>query len=324
MRSLASFLCALAALLFSTAALAHGTRSASIEITEIAPGRAVLHVRTQAPGDEVTAHFDAPCMTSPADDAEGPEATRSLRVECPGSIAGATLSVEGLGPIVTEAIVLFSFADGRSGSRLVGAAEPSLRLPEAERGIDVASSYVGLGVRHILTGYDHLLFLLSLVLLLRRPRAVLAAETAFTVSHSLSFSAAALGWVHVSPAAAEACIALSLVLVALDIGKKGARPTLLSGATVAFVFGLIHGLGFAGGLSEIGLPDHDVSLALAGFATGVELGQVAFLAVALLAVAWIARLRRFDRIEPAAAALVGGVASYWLIERVIACFAARA
>src|SRR5205809_535397 len=118
----------------------------------------------------------------------------------------------------------------------------------------VAVDYVRLGIAHILHGADHLLFLLALVLYVRRPRAVLVTETAFTLSHSLSFSAVALGWVHVFAPTAEACIALSLVLVALDVGRAHAeRDAARQGAAIALVFGLVHGLGFAGALSEVGL-----------------------------------------------------------------------
>ncbi len=211
---------------------------------------------------------------------------------------------------------------------LTAADEPLVCAARRTRpGAALAGSYVKPGVAHILTGYDHLLFLLSLVLLLRRPRAVLLAETAFTVSHSLSFTATALGLVHVSAPAAEAAIALSLVLVALDIGKRahaalGARK----GAAMAFVFGLVHGLGFAGGLSEIGLPDAHVSSALAGFAAGVELGQVAFLAVALGLLHLASRRLAAPRLEIGArwgSVVIGGVASYWLVERTLVVLSSR-
>jgi len=118
--------------------------------------------------------------------------------------------------------------------------------------------------------------------------------------------------------------ALSLVLVALDLGRARDLPSAREGAGLAFVFGLVHGLGFAGGLSEIGLPDHDVSVALLGFAAGIEIGQVAFLAVVLVAFAWVASRPRLGWTVRAGATLIGGVSAYWLIERVIACFAAPA
>lgn len=310
-------------------ASAHATRSASIEIVEMAPGQALLHVRTELAGDRIGVDTSAPCALGPVDADTGAPASSELlqqtrRLTCPGSVAGASLTVSGLGPIVTQAIVLYRLTDGRSGSTLVRAASPEVALPQAASAREVARTYVGSGVWHILQGYDHLLFLLLLVLNLRTVASVLVAETAFTLSHSLSFSATALGWIRVSPLAAEACIALSLVLMALDI-RPGQPAPARRGASLAFVFGLVHGLGFAGALAEFGLPDHDVALALAGFAGGVEVGQVLFLAAALGVVhtltaarpAWTARL------EPLAVPALGGVSTYWLIDRVAAILAAR-
>lgn len=304
---------------------AHATRTASIDVVEMAPGEALLHVRTEVPDDRVTVSVEAPCRLTPVDDASrsGPR-QQTQRLSCPGDVAGATLRVDGLGPIVTQAIVLHAMADGRSGSSIVRASSPVIVLPRRASAGDVAQAYLVSGAWHIVQGYDHLLFLLLLVLHLRSLGAVLLAETAFTLSHSLSFSATALGWLHVSPLAAEACIALSLVLMALDIRPGQAAPA-RRGAGMALVFGLVHGLGFAGALAEFGLPDHDVALALAAFAGGVELGQVAVLAAALTAlqVARSPRLAWTARLEPVALSVIGGVSMFWCFERVARVFAAR-
>ena len=306
----------LIATLVALPAGAHGTRSVTIDLDEVEPGKGVIHVRTSKPGDAVRVKVGEPCR--------GEGAGEAMTVSCPGSMAGAKLSVEGLGPIVNEAIVAATLHDGTRLSRVLTAEANEIEIPAKARGIDVARSYVKLGVAHILGGADHLLFLLALALLLKRVRAVIWAETAFTVSHSLSFSATALGLVHVSSAAAEACIALSLVLVALDIGRSGGAPNARHGAAVAFVFGLVHGLGFAGGLREIGLPDRDVAMALVGFAGGVEIGQVAFLAALLAALHVARRWSAIAKVESAAALLIGGLASYWLLERTLVCLGARA
>jgi hydrogenase/urease accessory protein HupE len=329
-RALAAIGALLAALLVSARASAHGTRSSSIDVTEVAPGKAIVHVRSSSPrGPFPRVVFEAPCTPRPADEAAGKDTIEgALSVECPGTLAGATVRVDGLGPVLAEAILVVSLADGRHLSRVLTADEPSYVLPPVQSGASIAAGYVRLGFEHILTGYDHLLFLTALVLLLRRPRAVLLAETAFTISHSLSFSATALGLVRVSAPAAEAAIALSLVLVALDIGKDGdasnagggVGANAKKGAAMAFVFGLVHGLGFAGGLREIGLPEQHVPLALAGFAAGVEVGQVAFLAVVLLLVHLAVRRVPRARFEPALAAVIGAVASYWLVERTLVLF----
>src|SRR6185503_15521615 len=161
-----------------------------------------------------------------------------------------------------------------------------------------------------------------LVLVLRRPRAVLLAETAFTLSHSLTFAATALGWLHVPSAWAEACIALSLVLLALDVERPGVpAPSAMRGAAGALVFGLVHGLGFAGGLRELGLPDQAVLPALVGFGAGVELGQVAFLALVLLLSSLASRLKVWPRLVLASGYAAGAVSSFWLLQRVWLCLA---
>jgi hydrogenase/urease accessory protein HupE len=297
-----AILVVLACLLLGANASAHGMRSVYVEVVELSPGHARVTTRAQVPVTGISIIADAPCML----DGE--------MLVCPGSIAGATLHVEGLGPIVSEAVVWVS-SDGTSTSHLMTPQAPSWTLPSAHvSSIEVARDYVGLGVRHIATGADHLLFLLALVLALKRVRAVLLAETAFTLSHSLSFSASALGWIHVSAAAAEACIALSLVLVALDIGRSE-QTSARRGASLAFVFGLVHGLGFAGGLAEIGMPPSAIPAALVGFAGGVEIGQIAFLAV-VLALFALAQRTRVGRFAPTVGAYaVGVVGCFWLFER---------
>jgi len=312
------------AVLFPRRAEAHAMRTAYVEVVERSPGRALVTLGTQVPVTGVRLSAEAPCTLQAADDT----ARGALLLDCPnGTVGGATLVFEGLGPILSEAVVWTVLADGTSSSTLVTHDRAACVLPTAgASAFGVARQYVGLGVRHILTGFDHLLFLLGLVVVLRRVRAVLLAETAFTLSHTLSFTAAALGWVHVSTGAVEACIALSLVLVALDATRRrDARmpPSALRGAGLAFAFGLVHGLGFAGGLAEIGLPTRAIPSALAGFAAGVELGQVAFLALVLAAFALARRVRAASAervLATVATYAVGAVGCFWLFERLRALF----
>jgi hydrogenase/urease accessory protein HupE len=302
----------LCVVLFVGRADAHGMRSAYVEIVEQAPGRAYVTVRAQVPVTGVRLFAEAPC--SLADASDGTPGVQLLA--CPDTVAAARMRIDGLGPIVSEAVVWTVLADGASTSTLVTPARPSWSLPSARTSWpSVARQYVALGVEHILTGGDHLLFLLGLVVVLRRVRAVLLAETAFTLSHTLTFSASALGWVRVSAPAVEACIALSLVLVALE-AKRTAPAHVWQGAGLAFVFGLVHGLGFAGGLAEIGLPDRAIPAALAGFAGGVEIGQVAFLAAVLALFALARRARKLERgLSLAATYAVGCIGCFWLLER---------
>jgi hypothetical protein len=257
-------------LLCSGGAFAHGMRSAYLEIDVLDGERATMSLRSSLDTTGLTLVPPAGCSS------EGDAAL--ARLTCPGGFAGRAIRVDGIGPLTSEVVVRVVDQDG-AHSHLLTADAPEWPWPR--NGGAVLGSYVRIGLAHIFTGVDHLLFLVALAMALRRLRAVLWAETAFTASHTLSFTASALGWVHVASAAAEACIALSLVLIALDAATASLRgqpvASLRATAALAFAFGLVHGLGFAGGLAEIGLPDRAIGMALVGFAAGVELGQVIFL-----------------------------------------------
>jgi hypothetical protein len=275
-----------------------------------------------APDPSIGVDAEAGCTL----DAAGDSASlfdRAWLLACPGGITGHALSLHGLGPVVSEVVVWASFADGTTRSHIVKPGEPRFELRAATSGWSVVREYVRLGVVHILTGYDHLLFLLLLVLLLKRARSVLLAETAFTLSHSLAFSATALGWIHVSSTAAEACIALSLVLLAADVKVRGLPARAWQGARMAFVFGLVHGLGFAGGLREIGLPERAVAPALVSFGAGVELGQVAFLALVLAGLHLARHATVLPRAKLAVVYAAGSLSAYWLLERTLVCLMAQ-
>ena len=194
-------------------------------------------------------------------------------------------------------------------------------MPDSESAWQIAVTYLVLGVEHILLGIDHLLFVLALLLIVGNWRTLIATITAFTVAHSITLAAATLGYVHVPQQPVEAVIALSILFLASEImhmrrGKPGlARrwPWL-----VAFIFGLLHGFCFAGALSEVGLPENAIPLALLFFNIGVEVGQLLFVGGMIL----LYRLWRMTAMQPApwAQALpvyaIGSVAAYWTIERV--------
>jgi hypothetical protein len=320
-------LAALVSSLLPSPAQAHGMRSAYLEIVEHDPGRALLRFKRTVPAPAVRPVLPADCTLVAYDNRapSGDETAAAYVATCPYPLAGHEVGVDGLGPLLTEAVVYAELAGGAAPSAyLLTPSSARARLADSgPAALAVGRRYVALGVVHIATGADHLLFLLLLVLTLRRPRAVLLAETAFTLSHSLAFSATALGWIAVAPAAAETCIALSIVLVALDVERRGA-PALTTGqgALLAFVFGLVHGLGFAGGLREIGVPDVHAAWALVGFGAGVELAQLAF--VLLLLAAWRAvtrlRPRAVPQLRVAVAYGAGAVASFWLLERALVLF----
>ena len=200
---------------------------------------------------------------------------------------------------------------------------------------DVAATYLQLGIEHILFGFDHLLFVLALVILVRDWRRVALTVTAFTVAHSFTLAAATLGLIDIPGPPVEAAIALSIVLVAVEIvNARRGMPSLAARWPwlVAFFFGLLHGFGFAGVLAEVGLPHHAIPIALLFFNLGVEMGQLIFVA-AILTVGELFRRaiafrleavqvrRAVDRLDVTAAYAIGAVAAYWLIERTFAFFA---
>ena len=191
----------------------------------------------------------------------------------------------------------------------------------------MARTYTVLGIEHILTGVDHLLFVLALLILTRGGWKLVKTVTAFTVSHSLTLTAATLGWVHFPPPPVEATIALSIMFVAAEIlrVRRGEQTvTARMPWLVAFVFGLMHGLGFAGGLSEAGLPGSHIPVALLFFSIGVEVGHFLFIGAVLAAIGLARRgpieLPNWARLVPPYA--IGGIAAFWFIERTLS-FVAR-
>ena len=247
-------------------------------------------------------------------------------VTCPGGLEGGTIQIDGLAKTSTDVLVRFDYADGVNEARRLTPGNPSFVVPTQPNPLEVARAYLLLGVEHILSGFDHLLFVFALLLLVKGSRRILATVTAFTLAHSLTLAIATLGYVHVSGPPVEATIALSIVFIAAEIiqSRKG-KPGLTERYpwVVAFTFGLLHGFGFAGALTELGLPQKSIPVALLLFNVGVELGQLFFIA-ALFTVAVLARhfTRRVEvplpewtwAVPPYA---IGSVAMFWVIQRVV-------
>jgi len=248
---------------------------------------------------------------------------------CAEGLEGGTLLIAGLEQTSTEVLVRYDFADGITGTHRLTPTDTSFVLPTRPDRLEVVRTYFAFGVEHILGGIDHLLFVLALLLLIKGLRRIVATVTAFTLAHSITLAGATLGWVHMPGPPIEAAIALSIAFVAAEIlrGRQG-NP----GSTerypwiVAFTFGLLHGFGFAGALTQVGLPQGDVPMALLFFNVGVEAGQVLFIA-AVLAAFWmlrlIARRIRLPKVQGASALpayLIGSIAVFWVIERTAAFF----
>lgn len=250
----------------------------------------------------------------------GAEVKRWRIATGPRGLEGWEVSVHGLQTTMVDVLVRVAFADGRVVSRLLRPDSPSFVFRPADAG-PTAGEYLVLGVEHILFGIDHLLFVLALVLIVRGVGLLVKTITAFTVAHSITLALATLGFVNIPSAPVEAVIALSIVFVAAEIlrAQRGERGlTERAPWLVAFAFGLLHGFGFAGALTEVGLPQNDIPLALLFFNLGVEAGQLAFVAVVLAAITLLHRSRfsfpRWVQLVPPYA--IGSVAMFWAIQRI--------
>jgi hypothetical protein len=305
---------------------AHTSLPGYLELNETAPGSFAMIWRIPAaegPPPAIYPTFPSNCVVPnelTSEDAPGSVVERGL-IRCgPEGLAGKTLGIENLNVTILDVLVRITFADGTSVTQIVRPLAPSFVVHKDGRSRVDALGYVRLGIGHILYGIDHLLFVLGLLLIVPGTRMLLKTITAFTIAHTTTLALATFGVVHLAPTPIEAVIALSIVFLAAELaqhrrGVQGLtyrRPWL-----VAFAFGLLHGFGFAGTLSRIGIPPHDIPLALFSFNIGVETGQIAFVAAVL---AFIHSLRTLEiqwpqwayRIPPYA---IGSLASFWFLQR---------
>ena len=245
------------------------------------------------------------------------------RVKCAGGLAGGTINIAGLQSTMTDVLVRLERLDGSLQVTRLMPSTPSFVVEAVPSALAVASTYTVLGIEHILSGIDHLLFVLALLIITDSGWRLVKTVTAFTLSHSITLSLATLGYVHIPQAPVEAVIALSIVFVASEIvHARAGRPGLTQRApwVVAFIFGLAHGLGFAGGLSDAGLPAAHIPTALLFFSLGVETGHLLFIGVVLSLIALSRRIRlavpRWAELVPPYA--IGTMAMFWVIQRVTA------
>ena len=321
------FVCLVVGLTILSSAMADVFRPAYLELREIGVNRYAVTWKVPAlvSGERLSAYVDFPPTVNRLDEprvivSDGAWIER-YSIEAPGGLAGQVLSISGRATGVTDVIVRVERADGSEQVERLPLEKPSFEVKAPAGQGEIAWSYLVLGVEHILAGLDHLLFVLALLLVVRGGRRIVATITAFTLAHSITLVAASLGWVDVPGPPVEAIIALSIVFVAAEAlsGLRGERGlTFRAPWVVAFSFGLLHGLGFAGALAEIGLPQAAIPLALMMFNVGVELGQLLFIAAVLSALSLAARIWRNQPawLLPAAAYSIGSVAAFWTIERV--------
>jgi len=256
---------------------------------------------------------------------EGCASDESNILRCGQDGLRGTMAIEGVGKRYSAATVKVSWLDGQTRVYTITSAQPKVRLygsADDERGMgEIASAYTVLGVEHILSGYDHLMFVLALLFLVGFNRRLVWTITAFTAAHSVTLALAALGLLTLRSPPVEATIALSIVLVAGE--ALHTRQTLARRwpAVVAFLFGLVHGLGFAGALKEIGLPQNHLSVALLTFNVGVELGQLLVVGLAYLIYRALVGWPKFAVARAPALYAIGSVAAYWSISRIVSIFA---
>lgn len=241
-------------------------------------------------------------------------------LQCQGGLAGRTLRIAGLETTITDVLVRIEHADGRVESHLLRPATPEVTLGAATTGGERALSYLQLGVQHILLGVDHLLFVLGLLLIVRDRWMLVKTITSFTVAHSITLAIATLGYASAPLAPLNAAIALSILFLGPEIvrvWRSQTSFTIRHPWVVAFLFGLLHGFGFASGLTAMGLPKAEVPLALLLFNVGVELGQIAFVALVLLLERAFRTLQlHWPRMVAALPGyVVGSLGAYWTIQR---------
>jgi hydrogenase/urease accessory protein HupE len=244
------------------------------------------------------------------------------QVNCGEDGLKGELTVDGVGKSYSAAIVRVHWLDGKLVTHTLTTAQPSIQLFGSSvdnRGMfEIGRAYLLLGIDHILRGYDHLLFVAGLLFLVGFRKKLIWTITAFTLAHSLTLVSASLGWITLRSPPVEAAIALSIVLVAYE--ALGNRETLSKRfpALVAFIFGLVHGLGFAGAIEEIGLPEQHVVAALLSFNVGVEIGQLFAVGAAWLLLTLTTKPNWVLRLRVPALYLIGSFAMYWMIERTTA------
>ncbi|HZN99192.1 MAG TPA: HupE/UreJ family protein [Gemmatimonadales bacterium] len=334
--TLRSWLFVLLSLLAAPDAWAHEIRPAYLQVRQTGAG--TYDVLWKVPGRGVDLRLGL-YAELPADCVKVGQARTSFvhnafterwSVRCAGGLTGGTIHIAGLAATMTDVLVRVERLDGTTQVARLTPSAASFVVEAAPTRMQVAGIYMRLGVEHILTGVDHLLYVLAMLLLVTGWKRIVATMTAFTATHSLTLTAATLGWVHVPQPPVEACIALSILFVARETvcSRKG-HPGLTERWpwVVSFAFGLLHGFGFAGALSEVGLPQAAIPVALLFFNVGVEVGQLLFIAAAVaFLVGGRKTVQRFfpEGFNPQPAAFIrlappyaiGSVAMFWVMQRI--------
>jgi hypothetical protein len=314
-------------MLLLNVAWAHETRPALLEIKETRAGRYDVLWRTP-----LNAGMRLPIVLRFSDNVRNiseptiKELTDSLLerrvVEATGGLTGKQIQFVGLQGTITDVLVRVELLDGRNWTTIIRPSQPWVEITSARGRWAVAGDYVMHGIRHIAFGADHLLFVLGLLLIVKDRWTLLKTVTAFTVAHSITLAIATLGYANPPVVPLNAAIALSILFLGPEIVRFWRGQTSLTIRRpwiVAFLFGLLHGFGFAGALTSAGLPRTAVPLALAGFNVGVEIGQVSFVLLIVLLERSFRQLEiRWPRwVDALPGYAVGSLGAFWTIQRAI-------
>lgn len=313
-------------LLISTLAWSHEIRPGYLQITEVETNTYDVYWRIPSRGDAIPKLEVVFPKETKLERLGQPKfvdgyANFNYRMESVNGLTGKVLRIDGLKNTLIDVLVRLEYKSGEEVTFMLQPDNDEIIVPGETSTYEVVKLYTMLGIEHILFGFDHLLFVLALIIIASGKWKIIKTVTAFTLAHSITLSLASLDLVHIPGAPVEAVIALSIVFLAAEILQlqKG-KPTLTSRKPwlVALTFGLLHGFGFAGALSEIGLPQQAIPWALAFFNVGVELGQLAFV-FAMLIVFALARKWSLPTFWPnkIAAYSIGSIAAFWMIERVV-------
>ncbi len=306
-------------------ATAHALDPGYLEMRQIAPDTWAVHWRKPDVNGQPMAI--EPVLPETCVPARGPDPVFDSRAwvsswvtECPKGMAGEFIAIEGLKRQLNDVLVRLHPTVSEPVTLRLTPDAPVQGIPSDQTTWSVFVAYFQLGFEHILEGWDHLLFVLALFILVRDPWRLVGAVTAFTLAHSITLALATFGVLSIPGPPVEAVIALSIVFLAMEIVKGSEGGFRLSNQKpwiVCFGFGLLHGLGFAGALADIGLPANDIPAALFAFNLGVEAGQLSFVgALAFMVAFWRLIARPVgQRATVIAAYCIGSVSMYWLIER---------
>jgi hydrogenase/urease accessory protein HupE len=316
----------LAVALLPAQGTAHPLAPALLEVVESAPGRAEVHWKTsrlRPRGMEISPLLPSHCRETGEERAlEDPTSfTLVFEIDCgePGLI-GQPIAIQGIESASIDVLVRLALADGRVVNEILTSRRPTFVVPARPSSLHVFESYLEMGTAHILGGFDHLAFLVGLMILAVGARLLIETITAFTLGHSITLSLVALGFARVPSRLIELLIAVSVLVLAVEVARPpGPQPHLLRRRPwlMAAGFGLLHGMGFAGALAEVGLPQTEIPLALFAFNVGIEIGQISFV-LAMIGIRALLRpliVRLPAWVSHAPAYAIGSLAVYWCLER---------